>query len=138
MNKMMKYPIRTLGVVLALLLGACNTDPFSEQPDKLATTAKTFEGTVRWGNLQQIYAFLKKDPANTVEIAEGLDNVRVTSYELLSPLSKESDHRWRQTVLIDYVLIDRQVVRQVVDEQVWVSDDDGVSWYREQPLPAFN
>jgi hypothetical protein len=138
MSKMMKYPIRTIGIVLTLLLGACNTNPFSEQPDKLTTTAKTFEGTVRWGNLQQMYAFLKKDPSKPVEIAEGLDNVRVTSYELISPLSKESDMRWRQTVLIDYVLIDRQVVRQVVDEQVWFSDDDGVSWYREQPLPAFN
>jgi len=134
---MKKRILSTILILLAVQLGACRNGPFTSQPMELETVLRTYEGNVRWGQLQNMYAFLKRDTETPIEIDEGLDNVRVTGYELLSPLTQETEMRWRQTVMISYVLIDRQVVRQVVDEQVWVSEDDGKSWYREQPLPVF-
>ncbi|HPE79915.1 MAG TPA: hypothetical protein PKZ35_07885 [Gammaproteobacteria bacterium] len=106
-------------------------------PDKLSLQTKTFEDVVRWGALEKMYLFLKQDPAQPpVQVQDGLDNVRVTGYES-SQLGKISETRWAQTAVIDYVLTDRQVVRQLVDHQLWVSDDEGKTWYRENPVPLF-
>ena len=61
----------------------------------------------------------------------------MTGYEVSVPLSKVDETRWAQSVVIDYVWTDRQVVRQIVDHQVWMTDDEGLTWYRENPVPRF-
>ncbi len=127
----------TLVSILLLLLG-CKSNPVTDLPDPLYAKVRTFEDVVRWGALEKMYLFLKYDPeAPPVQIPPGLDNVRVTGYEEAGRMTEISPGRWAQTVVIDYVLTDRQVVRQVVDQQVWVSDDEGKSWYRENPVPEF-
>ena len=136
--KCIPVPYRlVLPLLASLLLSACNTNPFKEVPDKLTAKVRTFEDVVRWGALQKMYLFQKIDPDKPPKIPEGLDNIRVTDYQAASPLAKSGEYRWTQTVVIDYVLIDRQVVRQVVDPQVWVSEDEGKSWYRQTPVPQF-
>ena len=40
-------------------------------------------------------------------------------------------------MVISYVLVDRQVVKQVFDQQVWVKVEEGKTWYRENPPPKF-
>ncbi len=127
-----------LVLVLLFTIPACRTNPFSEIPEHLESQVKTFEGVVRWGALEKMYLFLKPNPDNPIKVQPGLDNVRVTGYEIGNPLSRLEDGRWVQTVVIDYVLQDRQIVRQIVDYQVWVRDDeDGKKWYRENSLPQF-
>lgn len=130
--------MRILLSLALLLLSACQTNPFGEVPERLMNKVRTFEDVVRWGALEKMVLFRKNDPAKPVQLPEGLDNVRVTGYELTGPISKLNETRWTQTAVIDYVLIDRQVVRRVVDHQVWVSDDEGKTWYRENPVPQFH
>ena len=129
--------MRLLLSLAALLLAACQSNPFEETPDRLLSKVKTFEDVVRWGALEKTYLFEKFDPERPPKVPPGLDNVRVTAYEIGGPLHQINPHRWSQTVVIDYVLTDRQVVRQVIDHQIWVSDDAGKSWYRETPVPQF-
>ena len=129
--------MRLLLSALLLFLTACQTNPYGDVPKELALKVRTFEDVVRWGALQKMYLFRKHAPGQTVELPEGLDNVRVTSYELASPIREVAEGRWVQTAVIDYVLIDQQVVRQLIDEQVWVSEDGGTDWYRENPVPQF-
>ena len=129
--------MRIFFFVAILLLAACKSSPFIETSERVKSKVKTFEDVVRWGALEKMYYFQKVDPQNPPEIPPGLDNVRVTSYEIGVPLNEAGPNRWTQTVVIGYVLTDRQVVRQLVDYQVWVSDDDGQSWYRETPVPEF-
>ena len=62
--------------------------------------------------------------------------MRVTGYEA-GRLTQIEPWRWGQTAVISYVLKDRQVLRKVVDHQFWVSEDEGESWYRENPPPQF-
>ena len=130
-------------LTIVLLLGACQQSSFvksylnlDEVPKSLQQRVKQFEGVVRWGALQKMYIFTRHEPDEPVEIPVDLDNVRVTSYELASGLAEVDPLRWRQTAVIDYVLQDRQVVRQLVDHQVWVSED-GKNWFRENPPPRF-
>jgi len=120
-----------------VLLAGCQYLMRDDMPKDLDYKTSAFEDTVRWGTLSNMYAFLKPDPEKPVEVQEGLDNVRVTSYELASPLNKVNDTRWVQTAVINYVLTDRQIVRQLVDQQVWESDDEGKIWYRSNPVPEF-
>jgi len=126
-------------LAMALLLGACKSEFLNtgEVPKSLKARLGQFEGIVRWGALQKMYAFNKNESGEPVEIPMGLDNVRVTGYEAASGLVKVTPTRWTQTVVIDYVLTDRQVVRQLIDQQVWVSEDEGKTWYRENPPPLF-
>jgi hypothetical protein len=105
-------------------------------PPPLWQQLKTFEDTVRWGDLANTVLFLGPDERAGAEIQPGIDNVRVTGYEA-SPMRQLDGYRWSGTAAIDYVLIDRQVVRRLVDHQVWRSDDEGETWYRDPPLPVF-
>ena len=124
--------------LIVLLTAACQTNRANEVPNQLASQVRLFEDVVRWGALEKMYLFEKQDPQGTQrEIPDDLDNVRVTGYEIGGHLSRLDDWRWGQTAVIDYVLTDRQVVRQVVDRQVWESEDEGKTWYRTTPVPQF-
>jgi hypothetical protein len=129
--------MRYLLLLIALLTTACQTNRFGEVPEQLGYRALAFGDVVRWGALEKMYVFGKPDADEPVKIPEGLHNVRVTSYELAQGLTEIKPMRWKQTAVIDYVLTDQQVVRQLIDHQFWVSDD-GKIWYRENPPPQFH
>lgn len=130
-------PMRLIPLVCVLLLTACKSSPFTEEiPSKLELQVRTFEDVVRWGALEKMYAFLKLEADQEIEIQPGLENIRVTNYELGSPIRMIEPGRWTQTAVISYVLTDRQVLRQLVDQQIWVSEEEDV-WYRENPVPQF-
>ncbi|MCB1772969.1 MAG: hypothetical protein KDI88_05095 [Gammaproteobacteria bacterium] len=131
--------MRTAVIVgfLVLLLGGCKSNPFGDDvPPKLYNQVQSYEDTVRWGDLHNLYLFAGPDALKSAKVQDGLDNIRVTGYQG-SPLRQVSETRWAVTAVIDYVLTDRQVVRQVVDNQVWVSGDDGKTWFLDSPLPQF-
>lgn len=129
--------MRSLLLALLILLTACQTNPYGEVPKQLALKVRTFEDVVRWGALPKMYLFEKHDSDTPVTLPDNLDNVRVTSYELSGQLSQIEPNRWGQTAVIDYVLMDRQVVRQVIDRQIWETEDEGKTWYRVTPVPQF-
>lgn len=130
--------MRIVLVFLTLFVTACQTNPLGgDVPDRLALQVRTFEDVVRWGNLENMYLFQRIEPGREPQVEEGLGNIRVTGYET-SQLSKLGELRWGQTAVIDYVLTDRQVVRQLVDHQVWESADEGKTWQRTTPVPRFN
>ena len=101
---------------------------------QLMPQVELFGDIVRWRDLRKMYAFGKAGSRWPVQ--EGLDNIRVTGYEA-GALNEIRPWRWGQSVLISYVLVDRQVVRQTLDQQVWVSEDQGKTWFRENPPPRF-
>jgi len=130
--------MRYLLLATILLLTACQTARHGTAPERLTNRSVAFGDVVRWGALEKMVVFTKIDPSKPVTVPAGLDNVRVTGYELASGLTEVTPTRWRQTAVIDYVLQDRQIVRKLMDHQIWVSDDEGENWYRENPLPQFN
>ena len=129
--------MRYLLLAIILLTTACQTNRFGEVPEDLGYRAEAFGDVVRWGALEKMYVFGDPESDEPVEIPEGLHNIRVTGYELAQRLTELKPLRWKQIAVIDYVLTDQQVVRQLIDHQFWVSDDDGKNWYRENPPPQF-
>ncbi len=128
--------LRLLMLSLILTLGGCKTTPDGAVPEELVSTLRVFEDVVRWGKLEKMYGFYRAEKG-VVTVQGGLDNVRVTSYEVVGKPAEISPWRWGQTALVHYVLQDRQVVRSLSDQQLWASDDEGLHWYRVNPPPRF-
>lgn len=136
--------MRILLICLILVVGGCRSHPFGpDVPIDLTASVKLFEDTVRWGDLENMYRFMQPDDDREIEIQKGLDNIRVTGYEtsqlreLVDDDQGVDEARWAQTAVIDYVLTDQQVVRQLTDDQIWVSEDGGKTWLRTTPVPQF-
>jgi hypothetical protein len=127
--------ILSLFLVAFLSLAGCQT--MSERTDarKLEIILDSYASTVRWQPLAGLYTFLQPD-LQPEEPPTDLANIRVTSYEVSSPPRQLEKGRVVQTVVIQYVRRDRQVVRTLVDNQLWVLNDDG-QWQRANPIPAF-
>jgi len=118
-----------------LLLSACMvTNPYAPVPKQLGIKVRVFEDVVRWGDLRKMYLFGR--PGSRVNIPQDLDNVQVNHYEV-SDIHEVEPWRWEQTAIVNYVRTDQQVVRQLIDRQIWGSDDEGKTWYRVNPPPAF-
>jgi hypothetical protein len=134
-----RAPRATVALLCTVLLlpAGCRMNPLADDiPPPLWSQVKTFEDTVRWGDLANTVLFLGPAERAEAQVQPGIDNVRVTGYEA-SPMRQADEYRWTGTAVIDYVLTDTQVVRRLVDHQVWRSDDEGDTWYREPPLPVF-
>lgn len=127
--------LRSVAMLLLLALSGCMaTNPYAPVPKELGIKVRVFEDVVRWGDMRKMYVFAK--PGSKVAVPDAMDTIRVTHYEV-TDIHEVAPWRWEQTALINYVLTDRQVVRQLMDHQVWASDDEGKTWYRANSPPKF-
>jgi hypothetical protein len=123
-------------VVLAALPG-CVPNKLKTSESKLQDTLRRYESTVRWGQLQRIYGFLKPELSANMTLPAGLDNVRVTHYDTIAGPAPIAETRWVHSVAIEYVMQDSQVVKTLTDEQVWEQDTETGNWYRANLIPNF-
>lgn len=126
-----------LSLCLPLLLPGCRSLRGNEMDPRLYDRLRLYEGVVRWGSLDQTYGFLEPELAAKVQIPDGLANIRVMAYDAISPPAPVTEDRWTQSIAIQYVLQDQQVVKTLVDHQTWEREPDGEVWYRTSPIPAF-
>lgn len=123
-------------VLLSIVLAGCLGNAPKMDPT-LDDMLRQFEVTVRWGDLRNMYAFIRPAPDETMRMAEGLENIRVISYETVSAPRELRPGRWAQSVAIEYVHQDRQVVTGLMDHQIWEQDPVSEQWHRLPPLPTF-
>ena len=124
-----------LTVLLAWLAWGCKSNPYADNgpPAPLRDTLRLYENVVRWGDLTRMYAF-----GEVRNWQQGLENVRVTAYDVAGEPLRTADDTWEQTVYLQYVRKDRQIVHRVTDHQVWKTPDDGDSWRLTTPHPEFH
>jgi len=126
---------------LAVLLGACGTlDTVKDKRlgNELQVYLTRYESAVRWGNLAHAYGFLKPELADTTVIPQGLENIQISQYLVVSPPVLLNKTTATQTVAISYILADRQVERSLVDRQMWErEDEESTEWFRANPIPEF-
>ena len=126
--------VSLLGVVL---LAGCQTVKEKSDEMKLDKLLKTYDETLRWGNLSNIYNFLDADLRKQASVPEDLEMVKVTKVRRLTPIAPISETAVTLTISIDYVLEDEQVERTLVDKQVWEQHDETGEWFRANPIPRF-
>ena len=132
---MRRLVILLSSLLLLGLLSACNSMPLSQRSDVLKNDLRRYEGTIRWDNIANAYKMLTPDLQKTVSAPGNLDNIKVTHYEVLEGVKVKGD-RAEQRVAIRYIHKDRQVVRQIIDNQIWVDLPD-LGWRRDNPIPTF-
>ena len=126
-----------LPLLALLLLSGCLSLQEREMNKLLEKTLHDYEMTLRWGYLQNLGDFLAPGaPPAAPLTAEELKNIRITGYEVMrSPVYFDSE-RVVQTVQIRYVFEDRQVEKQLLDQQVWSYDPEKERWNRANAIPS--
>jgi len=94
--------------------------------------------SIRWAYYETAYGYLHPSLRNE-KLPAGLDNVRVTSYEVIQPpvIKDKNQTRAEQMVQIEYVLRDQQVIHKLSDRQDWRYDTETETWWLHTKLPAF-
>jgi len=129
--------LTVLGLLLGSLLVAFSLSGcLSEQRRdiSLEKTLRAYASAVRWGHLEDAYYFARLAPGENPDLPEGLDDLRVTGYEVLRPVSRPEENKATQVVEIQYVRRDEQVIRRVFDQQSWEYDPEEKRWYLASPV----
>jgi len=135
---MMRHaPNLVLSLLLLAVLGGCQTIQEKQSSLNLESTLNSYGKVARWGKITQLYDFLGPELSAEAVIPEGLDNIRVTGYEVMrSPVRIDETHA-TQSVSISYILRDRQVEHSIMDHQEWLLEPEKKLWHRNNPIPEF-
>ncbi len=125
-------------IMTALVLGGCQSLGDKKKSDALTLALRAYENTLRWGEIEQAYDFLQPEKAKVAQIPAGLDNIRLTNYEVINPPTPLGENSITQTVLIHYIEQDRQMEKKLTDQQVWEYDPETERWYLISKVPEFN
>lgn len=123
----------TLLSLLAALLTACAHDFALMKKDE---TLHGYRAAIRWSEFEKVQGF-QSDMARRHSIVPPYNQVRVTSYNVLSQSSDKNSMVLRQRVEIRYYFATELSERSVIDEEVWRYDDEQEKWLLDSPLPRF-
>ncbi|MCU7920138.1 MAG: asparagine synthetase [Candidatus Thiodiazotropha sp. (ex Epidulcina cf. delphinae)] len=130
--------LRVLLILLpmSVLLAACQTLGEHQRAESLEDILRRYEAAIRWSSGRQAHNFLSPELAKS-EIPPVQRDVRVTHYEVVQGPTMLGDIRAVQTVVIQYVFQDSQVVREISDQQDWRYDEEAEVWHLHSQVPAF-
>jgi hypothetical protein len=124
--------------LLLLLFTGCASVDEKKKAMTLDSTIRAYESTIRWGDFETAYGFIKQD-----EVEEpgpdphDLKGIKVTAYKS-SIISVSEDGTEAQVVAeISYYNENRMSVVDLVDRQTWHYDEERGKWYLVVPLPDF-
>jgi hypothetical protein len=123
-------------ISLVGMLTACQTLSERKRAQSLQDTLRSYEATVRWSSGQQAAKFQAPDAA-TSELPPGRKSIKVTSYEVVQGPTMLGEKRAVQMAVIQYVLQESQVVKELADQQVWLYDEADEKWYLGSQVPEF-
>ncbi len=131
-------PLLIVALLATMLLSGCQTLGERKQSTALEDTLRLYSGIVRWGALRKAYSFRNPESEEALdEIPEGLHNIRITSYEVTQGPIMRDETTAIQTVHIEYIHKDVQVIRTLQDKQVWHYNDEKESWTLTSKIPLF-
>jgi hypothetical protein len=131
-------PRLSVALLLGIVVGIAGCAGVKE--DRMATAlyeaTNGYRQAIRWGYFDAAAGFLHPDDREGLD-PSGLENIRVTGYEVIRPAIIAPDQSAVQLVRIEYVLEDEQRLRSVDDRQEWRWNADQRGWWLQSGLPAF-
>ncbi len=118
-----------LGISLVFTSG-CQSMSERRRDESLPSTLMLYGKVLRWQGPHEQGAML----ANP-EQAPKYRGITVTSYTVISNPVKTHENAAHQTAAIEYVYNDRQVIKRVIDQQIWEYDTEEKMWLRANPPP---
>jgi hypothetical protein len=123
-------------LIVLLMLAGCAAVEKDRRAVRLQAATYGYQTALRWGSLETALGFLHPDRRSGQVVPESFKNLRVIGYEVLQPPIMQADGSATQTVIIDYLFEDTQVVRRVTDRQTWRWDEQVGAWWLDSGLPA--
>ncbi len=124
-------------LVSSMLLVGCKTIDDSKEDQLMQARLNLYAKTVRWGALENLYGFLTLDERIKAVFPGNLDNIRITDYQVRIPPMMLEQHILSQTVTIEYLFRDTQVIKTMSDNQIWEYNKETKQWFRANPIPEF-
>ncbi|MFC1813701.1 hypothetical protein ACFL03_13535 [Thermodesulfobacteriota bacterium] len=124
--------------LLALLVFGCASLELSKQMKKFDLTSENYATAIKWSDFEAAY-YSSKDAqieSKPPDLSK-LKLVKVTSYEVRQFIVSEDKSQVRQIVEINYYKLNYNVVRTILDHQLWEYDPEGKIWYLRSELPDF-
>jgi len=124
--------------LLLLLFTGCSTVDEKKKSMTLQSTIRAYESTIRWGDFESAYGFIKLDEVEDPgPDPSELKAIKVTAYTS-SVVSVSEDGTEAQVVAeISYYNERSMSVVDLVDRQTWRYDAVSEKWYLADPLPDF-
>lgn len=124
--------------LLLLLFTGCSTVDEKKKSMTLQSTIRAYESTIRWGDFETAYGFIKLDEVEDPgPDPSELKAIKVTAYTS-SVVSVSEDGTEAQVVAeISYYNERSMSVVDLVDRQTWRYDAVREKWYLADPLPDF-
>jgi hypothetical protein len=130
------YRLHIIILPFLIQLVACQTLGEHTRAETLETTLRNYEGSIRWTSGQQAYQYLPPDHKDK-DYKPTSKNIRVTHYEVVQGPTMLGEDKAIQTAVIQYVLQDSQVLKELVDKQQWGYDEEEEVWHLYSPVPVF-
>jgi uncharacterized protein YceK len=124
-----------LGFALALLLSGCGKVREEGKSNALEAATTAYGSAIRWGYYETALGYLHPD--KRAEMPAGLEDIRVTSYDVVQPPLRQDEESATQVVRIEYLHEDVQRVKNLTDRQTWRYDPEAKGWWLHSGLPAF-
>ena len=122
--------VKTLALLClsaALLSAGCGSIQKDKRTLGLEAATNAYGKAIRWGYYETAYGYVHPDRRQP--IPKSMDNVQVTSYEVVQPPVLLADNaKAQQVVQVEYVLRDQQIVRKISDRQDWRFDETTATW----------
>lgn len=122
--------------LLGLLLTGCAAMEKDKRALGLDATTRAYLAALRWSDFEGAVAFLPPE-TRPQEWPGMFEDLRITRYEILGRPVMLSDTQATQTVGIEYLYENRQIVHKLTDRQSWRWDDEAQTWWLESGLPEF-
>ncbi len=129
----MKNIISILLLSFILLLSGCAGN--NKKSLSLDSTMRSYEQTIRWGDLEKATGFLKEPGDFSAERHDKLKKIQVNGYYILSRTTTKEG--LEQVVEIKYTKDASVVVRTITDAQKWIYDEEEERWYLDSKIPEF-
>jgi len=138
--------VGTCALAILLVTTGCGSIKKDKMAIALSAATHGYQSALRWGYFENAYAFVDPDQRENTSMPPSLTGLRLTGYDVVQPpgVQKKNDDDEddgaaiaTQIVQIEYLYEDRQVVKSLIDRQIWRWDAEKKTWWLTSGLPAF-
>ena len=131
-NQRTLWTMLLLFLMVSFLVG-CGTGKRGQILDR---TLNVYEHSLRWAKYHDAEA-LREEHLGKPDY-EHLKSIKVSGYEVVGQRGFDDEvERFEQSVKIRYYSVNDGIERIVIDEQVWIYDDEFDAWLLDSEMPAF-